>query len=49
LIILDEETNGLVHTSELEKTSRRLTAGEDVKVKVIAVDRMSRKIFLSVA
>jgi ribosomal protein S1 len=49
LIILDEETNGLVHTSELEKTSRRLTAGEEVKVKVIAVDRMSRKIFLSVA
>jgi ribosomal protein S1 len=49
LIILDEETNGLVHTSELEKSSRRLTAGEDVKVKVIAVDRMNRKIFLSVA
>jgi predicted RNA-binding protein with RPS1 domain len=49
LIILDEETNGLVHTSELEKSSRRLTSGEDVKVKVIAVDRMNRKIFLSVA
>jgi ribosomal protein S1 len=49
LIILDEETNGLVHTSELEKSSRKLTAGEDVKVKVIAVDRMNRKIFLSVA
>lgn len=49
LIILDEETNGLIHTSELEKTSRKLTAGEDVKVKVIAVDRMNRKIFLSVA
>ena len=49
LVILDEETNGLIHTSELEKTSRKLVAGEDVKVKVIAVDRMNRKIFLSVA
>ena len=48
LIILDEETNGLVHTSELEKSNRRLSTGEDVKVKVIAVDRMSRKIFLSI-
>ena len=48
LVILDEETNGLIHTSELEKTSRKLTAGDDVKVKIIAVDRMSRKIFLSV-
>ena len=47
LIILDEETIGLVHTSELEKSSRRVTAGENVKVKVISVDRMNRKIFLS--
>jgi small subunit ribosomal protein S1 len=49
LIILDEETIGLVHTSELEKSSRRVTAGESVKVKVISVDRMNRKIFLSLA
>lgn len=48
LVILDEETNGLIHTSELEKSSRKLSAGDDVKVKIIAVDRMSRKIFLSV-
>lgn len=48
LVILDEETNGLIHTSELEKTTKRVTTGETVKVKVIAVDRMSRKIFLSV-
>jgi ribosomal protein S1 len=47
LIILDDETIGLVHTSELEKTSRQVKAGEIVKVKVIAVDRMNRKIFLS--
>jgi ribosomal protein S1 len=49
LIILDEETNGLIHTSELEKTSKKVNTGEQVKVKVIAVDRTSRKIFLSVA
>jgi len=47
LIALDEETNGLIHTSELEKASRRLNAGDQVKVRVIAVDRSSRKIFLS--
>ena len=47
LIILDDETIGLVHTSELEKSSRQVKAGEMVKVKVISVDRMNRKIFLS--
>ena len=49
LIILDDETNGLIHTSELEKSSRRPTSGETIKVRVIAVDRGNRKIFLSVA
>lgn len=49
LVSLDEETNGLIHTSEMEKTSKKLQAGEDVKVRIIAVDRMNRKIFLSVA
>lgn len=49
LISLDEETNGLIHTSEMEKTSRKLQANEEVKVRIIAVDRMNRKIFLSVA
>lgn len=48
LVILDDETNGLIHTSELEKVSRRFTSGDDVKVKVIAIERSSRKIFLSV-
>lgn len=47
LVILDEETNGLIHTSELDKATRKISRGEDVRVKVIAVDRMSRKIFLS--
>jgi len=47
LIILDEETNGLIHTSELDKSNQKLSNDQDVKVKVIAVDRGSRKIFLS--
>ncbi len=47
LISLDDETNGLIHTSEIEKSNQKLTAGNTVKVKVIAVDRMNRKIFLS--
>jgi small subunit ribosomal protein S1 len=48
LVALDDETNGLIHTSELEKSNRKLSAGQDVKVRIIAVDRMNRKIFLSV-
>jgi ribosomal protein S1 len=47
LVMLDDETNGLIHTSELEKSNQRPSAGQDVKVKVIAVDRANRKIFLS--
>jgi len=47
LVILDDETNGLIHNSELEKSNQKLSAGQDVKVKVIAVDRGNRKIFLS--
>ena len=47
LISLDDETNGLVHTSELEKSSHRPKSGDEIKVKVIAVDRSSRKIFLT--
>lgn len=47
LIQLDEETNGLIHTSELEKSNQKLESGKEVKVKVIAVDRSARKIFLT--
>jgi ribosomal protein S1 len=49
LVSLDEETNGLIHTSELEKASKKFQSGDEVKVRIIAVDRMNRKIFLSVA
>jgi ribosomal protein S1 len=47
LVILDDETNGLIHTSELDKSNQKVVSGQDVKVKVIAVDRANRKIFLS--
>ncbi len=49
LINLDDETVGLIHTSEMEKLGRKFTPGQDLKVKVLALDRSSRKIFLTVA
>jgi ribosomal protein S1 len=49
LVHLDEETIGLIHTSELEKIGKKFSAGQDVKVKVLSVDRSSRKIFLTAA
>jgi len=49
LINLDEETVGLIHTSEMEKLKRKFQQGEQLKVKVLSVDRTSRKIFLTVA
>lgn len=48
LVTLDPETNGLIHTSELDKSTKAIKSGEDVKVKVIAVERMNRKIYLSI-
>jgi hypothetical protein len=47
LVNLDDETVGLIHTSEMEKLNRRFTSGQPIKVKVLSVDRMSRKIFLT--
>jgi ribosomal protein S1 len=49
LVSLDDETMGLIHNSELEKIGRKFQAGQDLKVKVLAVDRSNRKIFLTVA
>lgn len=48
LVNLDDETVGLIHTSEMEKLGKKFTAGQPIKVKVLSVDRMSRKIFLTV-
>jgi ribosomal protein S1 len=49
LVNLDEETVGLIHTSEMEKLKRKFESGQELKVKVLSVDRTSRKIFLTVA
>lgn len=49
LVHLDEETVGLVHTSEVEKSGRKFQPEQDIKVKVLSVDRLSRKIFLTIA
>ena len=50
LIFLDDETIGLIHNSEMEKSGKTsYNAGASVKVKVIAIERMSRKIYLSIA
>ena len=47
LVNLDDETVGLIHTSEMEKLKTRFQSGQDIKVKVLSVDRASRKIFLT--
>ncbi len=37
LVNLDDETVGLIHTSEMEKLNRKFTPGQNVKVKVLSV------------
>jgi ribosomal protein S1 len=49
LVNLDDETVGLIHTSELEKIGKNFAQGQKVKVKVLLVDRSTRKIFLTIA
>ncbi len=49
LVNLDEETVGLVHISEIEKSGKSFEPGDDIDVKVISTDRSTRKIFLAVA
>lgn len=47
LISLDEETNGLIHQSEIERAGLKLHEGQEIRVKVISVQRSERKIFLA--
>lgn len=47
LIRLDDDTLGLVHNSEVEKFGTKPTIGSKVKVKVIAIMKMERKIYLT--
>lgn len=49
LVYLDDETIGLIHNSELEKVGKNYNEGQTVKVKVIAIERVNRKIYLSIA
>ncbi len=49
LVNLDDETVGLIHTSEMEKLKARFQSEQEIKVKVLSVDRASRKIFLTLA
>jgi ribosomal protein S1 len=49
LVTLDDETNGLIHNSEVERSNQKFQIGNSVKVKVLSVDRMNRKIFLTVS
>jgi len=49
LVLLDDETIGLIHTSEMEKIGKSLSPDDKVVVKVLAVDRTNRKIFLTLA
>jgi small subunit ribosomal protein S1 len=49
LVNLDEETVGLIHTSEMEKLKRKFEPGQELKVKVLSAERGSRKIFLTIA
>ena len=48
LVALDEETNGLIHQSEVDKINKSFTEKDEVEVKVLSVDKSSRKIFLTV-
>jgi ribosomal protein S1 len=47
LVRLDSETQGLVHSSEIEKLSTTPINGSKIKVKVVAVQKDIRKIFLT--
>ena len=48
LVALDDETVGLIHTSEMEKLGKKFSKDQEIKVKVLSVDRSSRKIFLTI-
>jgi ribosomal protein S1 len=46
LVKLDHETLGLIHNSEETEKVKNMKEGDKIKVKVLAVDRGKRKIFL---
>lgn len=48
LVKLDEETIGLIHSSETHKIKGKIEKGEEINVKILAADRNTRKIFLTI-
>lgn len=49
LIQLDNETNGLIQSSYLQKNNINLREGQDIDVMVVSIIRDDRKIYLSLA
>lgn len=49
LIELDEETTGLIQTTYINKHSKALNIGDEIKVRVISLIRDDRKIYLNFA
>ena len=47
LILLDEETTGLIQTTYINKYNKKLNIGDEIKVKVISLIRDDRKIYLN--
>ena len=47
LVLLDDETIGLIYSNELEKKKQKLQVDQVVKVKPVSIDRSNRKIFLT--
>lgn len=47
LVKLDEETNGLIQNSYLQKNDIKLEPGQEVKVKVLSMIKDERKIYLT--
>jgi ribosomal protein S1 len=47
LVSLDDETMGLIHISELDKVGKKYYPDDNIKVRVLAIDRNQRKIFLT--
>jgi len=48
LIQLDEETNGLIQNSYIQKNNIKLKAGDSISVRVLSVIKDDRKIYLSI-
>jgi len=49
LVKLDPETQGLIHSSEMKKSGTKLNIKDKVEVKIIAMNKSERKIYLSLA